>query len=74
MSKTKTGFTLPFKKWLNEENIESSYEEIEILHKKFSFDQKYLKNILIKNELKGEYSWLRRWQLKSLVNWYKEKL
>ena len=23
MSKTKTGFTLPFKKWLNEENIES---------------------------------------------------
>ena len=54
--------------------LKASHEEIEILNKKFSFDKKYLKNILIKNELKGNYSWLRSWQLKSLANWYKEKL
>ena len=74
MSKQKTGFTLPFEKWLTNKNENYLNSIIENLNVKFSFDQKYLRDIFFSNRIKGKYAWLRRWQLIVLSNWASVKL
>ena len=74
MSKNKTGFTLPFEKWLTNNNEDYLNFVINNLDDKFSFDQKYLKEIFFKNIIKGKYGWLRKWQLIVLSNWASVKL
>ena len=48
MSKQKTGFTLPFEKWLTNNNEDYLNLVIKNLDEKFSFDQNYLKDIFLK--------------------------
>ena len=48
MSKQKTGFTLPFEKWLTKNNEDYLNVVIKNLDEKFSFDQNYLKDIFFK--------------------------
>ena len=48
MSKNKTGFTLPFEKWLTNNNEDYLNFVINNLDDKFSFDRKYLKEIFFK--------------------------
>ena len=74
MSKNKTGFTLPFEKWLTNKNEDYLNFVINNLDDKFSFDRKYLKEIFFKNVIKGKYGWLRKWQLIVLSNWASVKL
>ena len=74
MSKQKTGFTLPFEKWLTKNNEDYLNLVIKNLDEKFAFDQNYLKDIFFNNVIKGKYAWLRKWQLIVLSNWASVKL
>ena len=72
MSKRKTGFTLPFQEWMCFENENEIYHCIRNLNKRLGFSKDYLRDVLLKNKLKGKYSWLRVWQIKVLHNWLQE--
>ena len=74
MSNVKSGFTLPFDKWLLNFNRNELNDIIDILHTKFALNKNILYKILIKEDISGKYSWLRSLQLISLAKWGESKL